>query len=77
MAAKIRTNAKNKRPKIQPNAGLSKAERHQHDRALPAEQVRERVEHAASGAAGAHADRRSKRCRTRSGQKNRAIREYA
>jgi hypothetical protein len=48
-----------------------------HIHALPAEAVRERAEHARSGASGTHANKADKRCRTRSGQRSRAIREFA
>lgn len=47
----------------------------EHAHALSADAVRERVEHRRSNAAGKHADRRTRRKRTRSAKQGSAIRE--
>lgn len=73
MATKNRAKA----AKANARAAARRAAANPHIHALPAEAVRERIEHARSGAAGAHGNKADKRCRTRSGQRDRAIREYA
>ena len=66
-----------KNAKANARAAARRAAVNPHIHAMPAEAVRERIEHARSGAAGKHGNPADKRCRTRSGQRSRAIREYA